>query len=409
MSARHGWMVLLLIVASTACGGGGGADGVVSGPSGSGVDAARLFDQGVLHDVRLELAARDWDTLRANYESNAYYRARITIDGQDPGVEVGIRSRGKGTRNSRKPGLRVDFNRYVARGSFGGYNSLVLENMYGDFSFLHERLAFTVFRAVGLPAPQDAYARVSVNGQYWGLYGLVESVDRHLLQARLGENDGTLFEYHTEYLYDLSYRGPSASAYVPFPFEPENEARADATALIEFTRNISEAADAEFVAQVSAFIEPREVLRYYAVEVAVAEADGLTGGLGVNNFYLYQRRGQRRFVFIPWDRDFAFARPDHSAYHGLERNRLLRRLLQGAALRAFYEDELRTIVRQYVTPTFLLPRLEQAYGQIRSAVLDDPNKRPSADPNGDFERAVDDVRHVILERERHVVAELGAD
>jgi spore coat protein CotH len=402
-------MVLALMATSAACGGGGGADGIGTGPSGSGVDASRLFDQGMLHDVRLELAARDWDTLRANYASNAYYRARITIDGQDAGVEVGLRSRGKGTRNSRKPGLRVDFNRYVERGSFGGYNSLVLENMYGDLSFLHERLAFTVFRAVGLPAPQDAYARVSVNGQYWGLYGLVESVDRHLLQARLGENDGTLFEYQTEYAYDLSYRGPNAAAYVPFPFEPENEATADAAALIEFTRTISQAADAEFVAQVSAFIDPREALRYYAVEVAVAEADGLTGGLGVNNFYLYQRRGQRRFVFIPWDRDFAFARPDHAVYHGLERNRLLRRLLQDGALRSFYEAELRRIVHEYVTPAFLLPRLEQAYAQIRSAVLDDPNKRQSsADPNGDFERAVDQVRDVILERERHVLAELGA-
>jgi spore coat protein CotH len=278
--------------------------------------------------------------------------------------------------------------------------------MYGDLSFLHERLAFTVFRQVGLPAPQDAYARVTVNGQYWGLYGLVESVDRHLLQARLGENGGTLFEYKTEYGYDLSYRGPNAAAYVPFPFEPENVSTADASALIEFTRTISESADADLVAQVAAFVDPRQLLRHYAVEVAVAEADGLTGGLGVNNFYLYQLSGQRRFVFIPWDRDFAFARPDHAVYHGLERNLLLRRLLRDAALRTFYEAELRRIVHEYVSPAFLLPRLEEAYSQIRLAVLEDPNKRPTADPNGDFERAVENVRQVILERERHVLAAL---
>jgi spore coat protein CotH len=397
----------MLAMTSAACGGGGGVNGASPGSPGSEIDASRLFDQSQLHDVRLELAARDWDALRAAFESNAYYRARITIDGQGPGIDVGIRSRGKGTRNSRKPGLRVDFNRFV-QGTFGGYNSLVLENMYGDLSFLHERLAFIVFRETGLPAPQDAYARVSVNGQYWGLYGLVESVDRHLLQARLGENDGTLFEYKTDYLYDLSYRGPNAASYVPFPFEPENVATADASALVDFTRTISQAADADFVAQVSAFVEPRQLLRYYAVEVAVAETDGLTGTGGVNNFYLYQLRGQRRFVFIPWDRDFAFTRPDHAVFHGLDRNRLLRRLLEDAALREYYESELRRIVHDYVSPAFLLPRLEQAYAQIRSSVLEDPNKRPAPDPGGDFEHAVDAVRQVIEERERYVLEQLGA-
>jgi len=396
--------LMLMSLGLPACGGGGG----VAGPSGRSVDASRLFDQSMLHDVRLELEARDWETLRANFESNAYYRARITIDGQNPGIDVGIRSRGKGTRNSRKPGLRVDFNRYTAQGTFGGYNSLVLENMYGDSSFLHERLAFSVFRAVGLPAPQDAYARVSVNGQYWGVYGLVESVDRHLLQARLGENDGTLFEFKIEYLYDLSYRGPNASAYVPFPFEPENATTADASALIDFTRTISQAADDQFVEQVSAFVDPQQVLRYYAVEVVVAEADGLTGVGGVNNFFLYQFRGQRRFAFIPWDRDFAFARPDHAVYFGLERNQLIRRLLQDAALRAFYEGELRRIVHDHVST--LMPRLEQAYEQIRQSVLEDPNKRAlTADPNGEFERAVEDVRVVIQERESSVLAQLGTE
>jgi spore coat protein CotH len=399
----------LALVLGTACGGGGpaGPSGGGAGASGASVDTARLFDQGTLHDVRLELSPGDWDALRASYESNAYYRVRITIDGQSPGIDVGIRSRGKGTRNSRKPGLRVDFNRYSEQGTFGGYNSLVLENMYGDLSFLHERLAFLVFREVGLPAPRDAYARVTVNGQYWGLYGLVESVDRRFLGERLGENGGTLFEYKTEFGYDLSYRGPEAAAYVPFPFEPENAATADASGLVEFTRTISEAPDAELVAQVSAFVDPRQVLRFYAVEVAVAEADGLTGGLGVNNFYLYQFRGQSRFTFIPWDRDFAFSRPDHPAYFALERNRLVRRLLEDGALHAFYDAELLRILRDYVNPAYLLPRLEQAYAQIRPSVLEDVNKPPSADPNGAFELAVERVRTVILERERQVQADLG--
>src|SRR5262245_17419613 len=68
----HVRSLTLMSLSCLACGGGGG----MTGPSGHGVDASRLFAQDMLHDIRLEMNARDWETLRANFESNAYYRAR---------------------------------------------------------------------------------------------------------------------------------------------------------------------------------------------------------------------------------------------------------------------------------------------------------------------------------------------
>jgi len=56
-----------------------------------------------------------------------------------------IRSRGSGTRNPIKPGLRADFNRKVKSQTFRGFKTLVLDNMYNDASFLREQLAFAVF------------------------------------------------------------------------------------------------------------------------------------------------------------------------------------------------------------------------------------------------------------------------
>jgi len=64
------------------------------------------FDPGRLHEVRLTMDPNDWKALRQNYRTNDYYAANIAIDGEVV-LQVGIRSRGAGSRNEEKPGLKV--------------------------------------------------------------------------------------------------------------------------------------------------------------------------------------------------------------------------------------------------------------------------------------------------------------
>src|SRR4029453_5659063 len=65
-----------------------------------------LFDQSRLHDVRLYVAPEDWQKLRENYLSDDYYVANVSLDGVVIHT-VGIRSRGWGARNGKKPALTV--------------------------------------------------------------------------------------------------------------------------------------------------------------------------------------------------------------------------------------------------------------------------------------------------------------
>ena len=75
------------------------------------LDAAALFDDGQLQEIRLVVNPRDWADLKANFQSNTYYAAYFIW--RDRVVKnVGIRSRGTGSRSGSKPGLRVDFNRF---------------------------------------------------------------------------------------------------------------------------------------------------------------------------------------------------------------------------------------------------------------------------------------------------------
>ncbi len=369
-----------------------------------------MFDATRLHEVRLELAPGDWATLRARYLEDTYYHATVTIDSERV-TQIGIRSRGSGTRNPVKPALKLDFNQYVSGQRFHSYKAAVLENLYGDRSGLHEHLAFSVFEEMGIPAPANSFARVYVNDEYWGLYELVEDVEDRFLKNRYPPGKGTLYKFEVGVEpWDLSWRGPDASAYIPLPFEPKtNTSTLDPQPVIEFIRTVNEAPDETFLADVGRHIDVRTYLTYIAVENAVAEVDGQTGFIGINNFYLYQLDGSSRFAFIPWDKDFCFTQPGHDVFFGAGRNRLVKRLLADPSARALYAAILQDVVRRFVNERWLLPRAEAAYAVLRDAMRADTKKRDGDQPdrgNGAFEDAVQGVRDVVLGRAASVFRQL---
>jgi len=269
---------------------------------------------------------------------------------------------------------------------------------------LRERLSFLVFEAMGIAAPRNAHARLTVNGQYWGLFALVEPVSKPFLEARVGEKSGTLFDYEWIFPYDFSWLGTEPSEYVPLPFEPEtNEDRPDVAAgLVAFVRAINEEPDATFLAVMAGRLDVDRFLTHLAVENALAEFDGIVGDFGLNNFYLYEYGAGNRFVFIPWDKDSTFRSGTWPLYRHLETNVLTHRLTADPAKRKLYTDAVSRTVDEFLNSRWLLPQLETAYQQIRSAALADARKPFT---NAQFEAAVSDLRSVIAVRQGDVHAQ----
>src|SRR6185503_18048421 len=135
------------------------------------LDAAALFDDRQLQEIRLIVNSRDWAALKASSQLNTYYPAHVLWRGQ-VARNVGIRSRGTGSRSGSKPGLRVDFNRFDETQHFLGLKSVILRNHVQDASQLHERIAMRLFAAIGRPAPREAHVRLFVNDEYAGLYSV---------------------------------------------------------------------------------------------------------------------------------------------------------------------------------------------------------------------------------------------
>jgi hypothetical protein len=358
-----------------------------------------LFDDAALQEVRLAVSDRDWQTLKAQSELNTYYSADLTWRGTTV-RNVGIRSRGSGTRNGVKPGLRVNVNRYVSNQEFLGLKDFILDNTYDDPSGIHESIAMRMLEMVGIPAPREAHARLYVNNEYVGLYVIVESVDRAFISRVFGAAEGNadagghLFEYNWAFSYGFESLGPDLAPYAAL-FQPQTrESDSDANLyqpIEEMIGVINDATDEDFASAVGEYLDLPLFMKYLAVESFLVEWDGFTGNWGANNFYLYRFRDSKRSQLIPWDRDHTFTFMDTAVTFRLDTNVLARRAMAVPELRRAYLDALMQLARLAEEPGADDPRgwlereAERQSRQVAAAVADDPVKAFTFD---DFQTAV---------------------
>jgi spore coat protein CotH len=381
-----------------------------SSASGQTPSADDLFNDAVIHDIRLSVHPRDWSLLRTNFLLNDYYPAHFSWNGETR-RHVAIRSRGVGSRHPLKPGLRIDFDRYDRTQTLLGLTSVVLRNNTQDASGLHERVSMKLFSQLGLPAPRTAHARLFVNDEYVGLYLLVESIDSRFLARHFAETDGYLYNYQWSDEYYFEYKGADPSLYTPVPFEPENYVRdPDPAPLVETIRLINETPIDQFVAVVGQRLDLARFVIQAAAENFVADNDGLLGYAGLNNFYLYRLRAGPYATFIPWDKSEAFKQgPTHSIIWNISdvpeslRNRLMDRAMAIQELRDLYFDTLLRCAAIATADSWLEQEIVRGYDQVRQATLDDTLKPYT---NDEFELDVQKLLEFARTRSDFVVADV---
>jgi spore coat protein CotH len=385
-----------------------------------GTDA--LFNDAVVHDIDLRLNDADWQTLKANYLDDTYYPADIAVD--DALIRnVGIKSRGSGSRSGVKPGLKVDFTQYVSTQQLFGLKSLVLRNNTQDPSNLHERLGMLIYTRLGMPAPREVFARFWVNKQYAGLYTIVEAMDKPLLQRVFGESDGYFYSYDypsTAAPFYFEDRGSDPALYVPTPFSPETHSSDPQSEVIaRWVEAINQSSDPNFRTAVEPFIDVKAFVRFVAVENFIADDDGVLGNWGMDNFYMYRRQDKTLFTLLPWDKSDAFGvGPDASVWHNIldvppaQQNRLMARALALPDVAQAFEDALRDCIATIYMPDparpdssgWLESEINREYAQIRDLALADSNKPFT---NDQFEQSISALVDFARRRGAYVTADLA--
>jgi spore coat protein CotH len=375
-------------------------------PSGvaSAQSAAELFDADTIHDIWLNLAPEDWRTLKDRYLEDDYYRADFVWNGYAQNG-VGIRSRGSSSRSPVKPSLKIDFSRYDSKRTFAGLKSLILRNMIQEVPMMREHLSLLFMRRLGLPASRATHARLYVNGEYSGLYLLVEDIDERFLAERFPGAIGDLYEYEWIEPYYFEYRGPDPAAYSPVPFKPQtNKKTGDVAALPALFRAINESSDDDFVTQVDAVLDLRHLVNYLAAESFLTETDSLLSTDGVTNFFLYRLPATGRFLFLPWDKNATLLDAELSVFWRVEQNVLIRRTLANPQLRAEYLAALRRCAEAAGGDGgWLEQKTLETYQRIRRAALEDTFKPFS---NQEFEDDCESLRFVARSRSASVLRQV---
>ena len=389
-----------------------------------------LFNDQVLQRIDLTMNSKDWEKLKANFQENTYYTVTVAWRGQII-RNAWARSRGSGSRSGIKPGLRLDFNRNASGAQeWLGLKSLILDNLKQDPSGMHELLTTKFFERMGLPASREAFTLLYVNNKFAGTYVVVEPVDKRFLARVFGqhddgnvENDGYLFEYKWNYPYLLTDLGPELEKYKEI-LEPKTHENDSMAALYNpirlMVREINEARDDMFEANVSPYLNLPLFVKHVAVQSLVAEWDGLLGYAGINNFYLYRFEKKNLSQFLLWDADNTFRAIDYSILAGHNENVLMRRLMRIPALRSVYfttlleaaasaeevsEDEAKADKKLGIAPRGWLEReIDRLYALIGPAIRADNLK---AFTNDEFEEGVALMKQFSRERGPYVRCEVA--
>jgi len=237
--------------------------------------------------------------------------AAFTADGQTI-EKVGLRYKGNATymmsSRSLKRSLKIDIDRHDESARFHGLKSLTLNCGVFDPSKCREALAYSIYRAAGVPAPRTAFAQVALtvpgkfDREHIGLYTLVEDVDKNFLKANFKNTTGLILK--PERIPGLMYLGEDWARYKD-TYRPRREATpAEVRRVIDFTKLVSAAPDETFNKGIASYIDIYEFLKFVATTAIIANLDNFANG---HNYCLYLNPETNKFTFIPWDLDLALA------------------------------------------------------------------------------------------------------
>ena len=158
-----------------------------------------LFDTSSVIEVDIDISEDNWTALLENATAEEYYDCDVTINGTTY-EHVGLRAKGNtslsmvASSDSDRYSFKIKFDEYVDGQSCDGLSKLVLNNNYSDATMMKEALCYDMFAFLGADASLYNYAKVSVNGEYRGVYLALEPVEESFAIRNYGTGYGQLYK-----------------------------------------------------------------------------------------------------------------------------------------------------------------------------------------------------------------------
>lgn len=277
-----------------------------------------LFDPDEFHEFNIELPAQDWQALRDDALLEEYVPATMIFEGKRYD-QAAIRFKGDwnslitcfedGEQVCPKLSIKVSFNEYVP-GRFAGQRKLVFNSSVRDRSLMREVVSYWIFREMGIPAPRATHARLTVNGEWQGVFVLVENIDKEFIEEHWILDHGNLYKSVWPQHDDPGEYAESLRT---------NEDTPDVSGMLAFKELLESTSSDTFTEDVAGTLDLSYMARFMAVDQAIGNTDGARRFYCYddpdwqecenNNYYWYQEPG-RLFHLLPWDLDYAWRDPN---------------------------------------------------------------------------------------------------
>jgi spore coat protein CotH len=155
--------------------------------------ASKLFGKDVI-TIKITADTEDWSGLMENAEAKEYIEADVTIDGVTY-KDVGIKTKGNtslsqvAATDSDRYSLKINFDKYVDNQNCYGLDKLVLNNIFGDSTYLKEYMSYELFQYMEVSSSLHTFADIYVNDEHYGFYLALEDVDNSFLARNYGEDN----------------------------------------------------------------------------------------------------------------------------------------------------------------------------------------------------------------------------
>lgn len=159
-----------------------------------------VLNKDKITDINIEIKDSDWQWLLDNATKEEYRSGNITINGETF-YNVGIRPKGNSSLKmvasddtTDRYSLKIDFGKYVDGQTYHGLEKLVLNNMISDTTYMKEYLSYDLYELLGVATPEYSYSNIKLNGEDWGLYLAVETIEERFLEKQYGTSEGNLYK-----------------------------------------------------------------------------------------------------------------------------------------------------------------------------------------------------------------------
>ncbi|MFA5045049.1 MAG: CotH kinase family protein [Paludibacter sp.] len=417
-----------------------------------------IYDITSIPQITLEISTVEWNKLLSYFDQNpnneeyistgfTFTKDAKTINLSNAGMRIRgntSRRRPEGTKgevhNVSNPdwhhaSFGLNFKKYIKGQEMSGAEKINLKWFKDDPTYIREIYCYDLFERFGVwTAPQSSYCRLSIKIKedntttYFGVYELLEPVDKEYLKNRLGkfaDPEGNLWK--ANWGADLKNTDKSnmglenitlTQTYTPvYDLKTNTETLETAqNQLADFISNLNTKTGTDLKNWVSSKMDAGLFLKTYAVSVMCGMWDDYW--CNKNNFYFYFD-SSGKFYFIPYDYDNTLGTSGIMSDSGKQdllnwgssSNPLVLKIISIPEFKALYVQYINELCNNNNDLFFVdksIPRILNWQNRIKTLVNNDTNEdteildKPASWGNCSFYRLLDSTNNYFKIRAANI-------